>query len=676
MPYNLIHRLSNKTVHGTAFRAFQKLSTSASAFAIMLALLTGCESLSDDSAGFQSDFVAQSQLSKINVSRHIPLAKIKSSRRILAKKGIKAIEDGRLKDASLTFNQALSLEITNSYLNFLNAYTYHLMANRNDVSKFPLAEEGYKLSIRFDPTNWIAHYHLGLLYLDQRKYPQAQKKFADVVHYKVDDPDLFYHLEYASYYARDPVTAAGALKRLEELKKDDVRGLRASSIVMAALGRDEESRKYLKRYASLVNNKTQIAFLTNRLNGWQQFHNRYEKAQEKVQLAQFEPPAPDAAPVENVQATPGDPGADDPGASDPGAGDPGAGDPGATDGDPNAAGEAAAEAAEPKKADLNNKMVIVDVVIIRTEENITSNRGLNLLNGLRFQFGGTAGGFIFSDVNTQSFGATPSTTAITQRFSIPAITYSLNIANSNTTRNEILARPTLVALSGQQSQFFSGTAITAAAVGGGDSGSTINIDKEIGVKLHVTPIFLTDGRVQLKVFAERTFLSTPNTTSITFTTRIDTTKTNVNANVIMDYGETLILSGLSEKETERNRDGTPGLQDIPIIQYLFSNKTTTDFQRSVLILITPRKPSFVFQSEKQKKAAEKNQTADERILSELQARYSDWFRPYPNWASVFHHMQKNSLYREFRTGDVTLEKWTDYQSHEDRLDQIVDFLYY
>ncbi|MEQ8195758.1 MAG: type II and III secretion system protein, partial [Rhodospirillales bacterium] len=320
------------------------------------------------------------------------------------------------------------------------------------------------------------------------------------------------------------------------------------------------------------------------------------------------------------------------------------------------------------------KMVIVDVVIIRTQENVTTNKGVNLLNGLSVQFGGTSGGFIFTETKTEADG--PNTQTITKRLSIPSVTYSLNIANANASRNEILARPTLIALSGQESNFFSGTAVTAAAVGGGTSGATINIEKEIGVKLSVVPAFLKDGRVRLKVNAERTFLSTPDTTSVTFTLRIDTTKTTVNANVVMNFGETLILSGLSEKETERRRDGVPGLQDIPLVQYFTSKATTNDFQKSVLILLTPRPASYVFQNERQKSETKEKQTEGERVLSELQARYSDWFRPYPNWASIFHHMQANSLYREFRTGDVTLEKWTDYQSHENRLRQVLDFLFY
>jgi len=63
-------------------------------------------------------------------------------------------------------------------------------------------------------------------------------------------------------------------------------------------------------------------------------------------------------------------------------------------------------------------------------------------------------------------------------------------------------------------------------------------------------------------------------------------------------------------------------------------------------------------------------------LSELQACYSDWFRPYPNWASVFHHMQANKLYREFRTGDVALEKWENQETRKNRLNTALDFLYF
>jgi hypothetical protein len=64
------------------------------------------------------------------------------------------------------------------------------------------------------------------------------------------------------------------------------------------------------------------------------------------------------------------------------------------------------------------------------------------------------------------------------------------------------------------------------------------------------------------------------------------------------------------------------------------------------------------------------------VLSELQSRYGDWFRPYPNWASVFRHLQENPLYREFRTGDVTLERWETQTEAANRLKTLPDFLHY
>ena len=66
--------------------------------------------------------------------------------------------------------------------------------------------------------------------------------------------------------------------------------------------------------------------------------------------------------------------------------------------------------------------------------------------------------------------------------------------------------------------------------------------------------------------------------------------TTANANVVMNLGDTLVLRGVTQKSSSSPRDGVPGLQDVPVVQDLFSNKKTNDIQRSVLILVTPRAP--------------------------------------------------------------------------------------
>ena len=110
-------------------------------------------------------------------------------------------------------------------------------------------------------------------------------------------------------------------------------------------------------------------------------------------------------------------------------------------------------------------MVLVDVVMVRTEDTITATRGVNLLNALNLQFG-SASAAAFSRIRTDTANAA-STTVLTKTITVPALTYSLNIANANSNLNEVLARPTLAALENMKSEFFSGSSLNAAVVSTG-----------------------------------------------------------------------------------------------------------------------------------------------------------------------------------------------------------------
>jgi type II secretory pathway component GspD/PulD (secretin) len=311
-----------------------------------------------------------------------------------------------------------------------------------------------------------------------------------------------------------------------------------------------------------------------------------------------------------------------------------------------------------------------------TEDTLSTSKGVNLLNTLTMQFG-TSSLPAFSQTNsfTNSSGADVGTTSVTSAISVPALTYSLNIANANTNLNEVLARPTLAALNGMKSEFFSGETLDAAVVAtGSNTGGAVQLSKEIGIRLMITPIFMPDGKIQMAVDAQRTFLKPPSS-NVGFTYKVEVSKVMVNANVTMGFGETLVLGGLSEKETSKARDGVPFLQDIPILQYLFSKQTTSNYQRSVLMLITPRVPQYTHRADETLRFGVGSNT-DLESMKELRARYGDWFAPYPNMASVFHHLDSSAIYREFRTGDVTLEKWDRQETSMQRLKQALGFLYY
>lgn len=530
-------------------------------------------------------------------------------------------------------NLALQTNPNNSYLHYLNAVAYHAQARAGDGSRYALAEKGYSQAVRFDAGNTLALYGLGELYFEQRKFRLARDQFSEVLLYNPKDPDSTYALAVSAYLSMDVETAAGAIRQLSIVEPDSRRLQQAASLIFAAAGEHQLAQQFLQQLAEQPHGNqsagsAQIGLASRvreRVADWSNYY---------ASEASMPQPRTTAADGQFVQVAL----ADD----------------------------------EVEESQPNEEMVVVDVVIIRTEEDVTTSKGVNILSGLMVQLGSfaTENQSAYSYLNTDEKTDGDRTRTITRSLSVPSINYSLNIANAGNARNEILARPTLIAYDGKASEFFSGVEVNAAAVSGSSAGDSVEIQKEVGVRLKLEPEILANGRIRLDIEAERTFLKTPSS-SVEFSLRVETSKTNVSASVIMDFEDTLILSGMSEKETERTRDGVPILQDVPGLQYLFSRATTRDFQKSVLILVTPRRPQYVYQ-----KSRETAGSDADRPLDELKARYADWFKPYPNWSSVFHHMQDNQLYRQFRTGDVSLETSTDYQQLSGRLSQALRFLYY
>ncbi len=571
----------------------------------------------------------------------IPDGQINSLPRKLAQDGILQLEQGNLVDASKSFNQALMFDPTDSYLQWLNGVTYHLRAEQGESSQYEMAAEAYRLSINFDPTNWMAQYQLGLLFMDTDDYRSAQDSFAEALLFRPHDPDLLYQMLCVSYYNLDPESAAAALGQLQKIEPNSERTMRAAPVIMASMGEQADARVQLTKYKAQNPDKGDTSNLDRRIQDWGNFYDHHSPAAMTLAAVQTEP---EREPL-SLPVTP----------------------------------SPQVEFA----TDLESEMVIVDVAIIESQEDLGTRKGINLLSGLRLQYGldrvtnnqreevSSPGDGSGSIVDTFS-------RTLTKAISIPKLDYSLNIFNSAIFQNEVLARPTLVALNGQPSRFFAGSNIQAAAtassnVGSVSGGQAVKINEDIGVDMKITPTLRSDGLVRIDVDITRTFLESPDA-SIDYEFKIQTSKTHVSASVVMAFGETLILSGLSEKESEIIREGVPILQDIPLLQYFFSEEVTLDFQKSALVLITPRKP---FTLNSMADEARKSELSDEDdSMDTLQSRFDSWFQPAPHWVSVVQHLEEGGLYREFRTGDLALEVWAESQAFRKRFGDVVEFLYY
>ena len=547
----------------------------------------------------------------------------------LANQALAALAKGDFETASTRINAALRLDITNARLQFLNGLTYHMMALEGDSTKLDMAEQGYTLALKFDPGNVLVKRHLARLYMEQERFAQAEGLLAGVAVYHHDDPDVLYDLAVAAYYNHDPETAEAALSHLAEVAPERAHTpaiLRARAMVMAALDDTAAAEKALDGLRRVAPDSSEVDHIERRIRNWADFYT----FDAHTILAQYNPYGTDA--------TGGDP----------------APDAAAPEGD-------AGTAAGGDFAD--GKMVVVDVVLIGTQSDVRDTRGVNLLNGLQLQFGDPVAGtsaFRYGIDKSKAYidpTLSTSTQTITGLISIPAVTYSLNIANNSDAQNQILAKPSLVAQAGQTSEFFSGTEITAAAVSGG-AGDSVSVQKEVGVKLAVTPEFLPDDKIRLHVVAERTFLTDPSN-SVVFQFRLDTSKTNINSTVTLNYGETLILGGLSERETSDSSDAVPVLGQIPLVDLFFNARAKRRYERSILVLLTPRRAEYAHQSETHRKEAEGKMSDFERDLERLHRRYRDWFTPRPTFNEVIDGIQGREFFHEFKTGDVKVGRWFD-----------------
>ena len=624
--------------------------------------------LTDDSIGKMMENVDKSK--KTDLAARIPKEKINSVPRKLVAQGVKAFDQRDFETASKLFNAALKLDIRNSYLHFLNALVYHQRALQGESQLYALSEQGYLMAQKFDGSNWLPKYYLGLAKLDQGNYREAKIQFASAVPYRDTDPQILYHLAAAAYYDRDIRTADAALRRLRQLNLPNVdfqkRVAAASALVAVAQNLPGEAQRSYANY-TVIAGQENSKWLSQRMDSWAQVHRAVARMPQSRKVSKNDSKNYWVAQLPGSGGPPGT--SDFPGAFET---------PGNT-ARPPPDNRVIGPGFTPGDSAVDPKMVVVDVTIIRTEEDASSSKGINLLSGLQIQFGdplSATPGISFGRNRTEDFlvqqNDAINTRTITKLIGIPAITYSLNIANSQRGRNEVLARPTLVARAGKTSEFFSGVEVLAAATSGG-AGDSVSIEKEIGVKLAVTPEFLPSGMLLLRVRAERTFLTQPNS-SVVFEFRLDTSKTTVNADVAMRFGQTLILSGLSERETETDKQGVPGVQKVPVAKLFFSQERKRTFKKSVMILLTPRRAQFLNKTAYDNPA--RARSSSERLIGKLEQRYRDWFRPLSHTASIFRELRSNSLYQqEYRTGDIAVDNWNTSNAMQERLGEALRQIY-
>jgi len=564
------------------YKNFQMKLKSRSLSALCLAIsISGCSSINGDLgiSNLLKDLGNKSQQAE------------PSRTQVLLKAGAEYLQKGEVEKAQAVFNTGLKFDLNNAALHFFNAFAYQLKFENGEIDAFANAEAGYKTAISLDSTLDVAYLQLGRLYTSNTKYVEAKKAFALAVDAKPKSPEeALIGLTQVSMLSGDTETAIWAVSKLDAIEWKDSRLYRAKAFLAAVAKQPALATEMVEQYSQSEKNKKESRYLSTRVDQLLAMKTslqtgdknpmrprdiilaqaKTEEASDKGKEAPVEKKAEAPsqerknwfrcdtrpAPIAEKDTTP------------------------LLDNGHLPITEENAHAVT-LPAPCPGEMppsAIIEVTMIRTEEAIQKSFGINLLDGLSL-------GRTLTQANdgTITKMSTLFNNSGTSSISSGFLSYSMNIANSLYTKNEVIARPTLAAVDRLPSVFFSGGNYSISVKG---TNSSVLVDKQTGVALSITPTFVDEEHVMINVRASRSFKEeSPDATNIPLVL----TRNTVNAAALIRFGQTFVLNGLVEREKDQTQNFTPILGDIPVLQYLFKRQVTVDFNRQILTLITVRK---------------------------------------------------------------------------------------
>lgn len=446
--------------------------------------------------------------------------------------GRAAAERGDWAQAQSAFAQALREDVGNGYLQSLNGFSYDQLSSK-DGTLADYAAVAYDNARALAPGQYWASLMHGFLALRRNQPERAVPHFARAALDEDARWEASYGLASAAYFSGDLLLAELATRHALQSASDRPEVQRLSAMVRAAAG-DEDANTAVARYAALGAAPAEVARVERRV-------------QHLLRLA-----------ADTSQET-----------------------------DRPDSGEAATPSEPAVTLDIGAPpQISVDVSIILSSVLKNERRGVNLLDALSVTYSMDRS---ISRSVVEETGSDPFVSAvrtITHNIGIPQLNYNLNLFNNSGQSYSVLARPSLTAYLEETSDFFSGRTVNVQ-VSGVNLGQLQPID--VGVGLRITPQVITAERAIIQIEASRSFLSQEEIGR--FDQSLTTFKQEVAATADIAFGETLILSALSETVRDSTVSQVPILGDIPILSAITRERDTANREESLLVLVTPQRPT-------------------------------------------------------------------------------------
>lgn len=149
---------------------------------------------------------------------------------------------------------------------------------------------------------------------------------------------------------------------------------------------------------------------------------------------------------------------------------------------------------------------------------------------------------------------------------------------------EVISTPKVMTADKQKAKVAAGQQVPyqARENAGGVSSATTSF-KDALLSLDVTPSITPDGKVQMQLN-----ISSDSPAGIAPNGELILNKNEINTNVLVHNGETVVLGGIFEQETRNKSSKVPFMGDLPVLGRLFRRDEKSDKKSELLIFVTPR----------------------------------------------------------------------------------------
>jgi len=145
-----------------------------------------------------------------------------------------------------------------------------------------------------------------------------------------------------------------------------------------------------------------------------------------------------------------------------------------------------------------------------------------------------------------------------------------------------ISNPRIITASGVAATISQGVDVPFITAGTANQPPTVQF-KPATLSLNVTPMITAENSIIMDIKLTN---NSPTGEVVLGNPVIGTKK--ISTKIKVDNGETVVIGGIFTQEKSKNNAGVPGLSRIPILGYLFKNKSTVNSKTELLIFLTPK----------------------------------------------------------------------------------------